>query len=158
MWWATVGLACGLIAVYIALRLYINAILVKEAKFSLILKKLQQEADAIVTEFNRITDRNITIVEENAVKLKKLIDQSHKYLTHLSEKHVREDPSPTSYSPQTVHSRSAAQHVQLESTTDSAIHAQIVQLLHDNVDPEEIALQVGVSVSEVETVSLMLNR
>lgn len=83
MVWIAVGLIFGLIAVYVALRVYVNTILFREAKFKLVLQKLQREVEAIVTEFNRITDRNVTVAEETAIKLNKLIKESHKYLTRL---------------------------------------------------------------------------
>lgn len=159
MWWLViVSLICGLVGIYIALRLYINTILTKEAKFSLIINKLQKEAESIVIEFNRITDRNVTIVEESAIKLNKLIEQSRKYLTRLSKKNTHEDQLPASYSPQTIRKRSVVHHVQPQSIPDDTIRTQIVQLLQENINPEEIAIRVEVSVSEVEAISLMLNK
>lgn len=175
MWWIAIGLICGLIVVYIALRIYINTILFREAKFKLVLQKLQREVEAIVTEFNRITDRNVTVAEETAIKLNKLIKESHKYLTRLSK--VQPSPPPSSsspppspppptptplvplYSPRLVADRSAAApRADADPASEPTTHEQIVHLIHNDTPHEQIAARVGVSVSEVETVAAMLNK
>ena len=156
MWWIVLVVICAVVGLYVALRLYINAVLVKEAKFKLIVDKLQRETEAIITEFNRITDRNVTVAEESAVKLNKLLQQSKMYLTQLSKKQPPTDDSLHIYSPQSVADNSAARSGRQTNEKTSA-HDQIVGLLRRGISAEEIAARVGVSVSEVETVSVMLD-
>lgn len=63
------------------------------------------------------------------------------------------------YSPRLVADRSAAApRAAADSASEITIHEHIVRLIHDGIPPEEIAARVGVSVSEVETVSAMLNK
>ena len=150
MWWLIIVLLLGFGGVYCALRLYINTLLFKEAKFQLILDKLQKETEILITEFNRVTDRNVTIVEENIIKLNTLIRQSKKHITHLSKKQPAR-PAQT-YSPQSV----AQNNIRPIKSDNTSVHAHIVRLLERGIRKEEIADQVGVSVSEVEMISVML--
>lgn len=157
MWWMIISVFCGLGIIYIALRRYIYKLLTKNTNASVILDTFQKEAEAIITEFNRITDRNVTIAEETALKLNKLIEQSRQYLARLSKKHAHEEVLSKNYSPQTVHERSAKHRTFPETQTATPAHTQIAQLLQQQLSSEEIAMRLGVSVSEVETVSVMLN-
>lgn len=154
MWWVILALIGGMLGVYLALRLYINAVLTKEAQFASILNKLQREAEAIITEFNRITDRNVTIAEEKSMELAKLIEQGRRHLIQLSKKKPHSDEPVRLYSPHSVAKNSTADHPAPDF--DTAVRDQIARLLRDKVNAGEIAARVGVSVSEVEMVSAML--
>jgi len=139
--------------IYIALRSYINTLLGKEAKFQRVLQKLRAETEAIIVEFNRITDRNVTVAEECARKLKALIEQGQKQLKRLSRTQAKPPASLELYSPESVNKKSA-DHTTHSNRRDRA-YAQIHALIDLGISKEEIADRVGVSISEVEMALVM---
>jgi len=153
VWWISILICSGFAILYIALRSYINTLLGKEAKFQLLLKKLQRETEAIIVEFNRITDRNVTVAEECARKLKALIEQGQKQLTRLSRARAKPSPSLDLYSPESVSAKSA--HHSAGATRHERAYAQIHALIDSGMSKEDIAARVGVSISEVEMALVM---
>ena len=136
------------IALYIALRIYINAFLIRETQFNAILNKLQKEIDALIVEMNRVTDRNTTIFEKQIQTLTDLLKQSKSHITVLSKHNQKRGAPKLYYTPQEVIQRVQAKKKREDSAEERQRH--IIALAERGLTTEEIARQVGVSISEVE--------
>jgi DNA-binding NarL/FixJ family response regulator len=98
-----------------------------------ILRGLREEADKLILENNRTTDRNITVLESRIRDLQAMIAEADRRMLHIAESasQIAPSESPQEKPPQTVRQRVAA-------SADAGL------------SPEEIAYEVGLSLTEVQ--------
>ncbi|MCF7928007.1 MAG: hypothetical protein K9L68_03230 [Spirochaetales bacterium] len=137
-----------------------------------LIDRIRSDIEEIVTELNRTTDRNITLVEERIQRLNSMLERADKKLAMLEKETDRNETSSRTYSQILEESRkqSRQKNDRQEEKSDrkkeptdqekKANHrSEVIDLYRKGLSSDLIATRLGTTVGEVELIiSLMESR
>ena len=131
---------------YIVLRRF----LYKQVSTAALLKKMKEEVDKIVVDFNRITDRNVSIFEERVRTLQALITEAERRARLMGPSEISAQQSEVRYRELGDKVNEIKNIANNKARAKKDQRTQIRELARQGHPHSEISLRVGVSIAEIE--------
>jgi hypothetical protein len=139
------SILCSFVVLFIIRRTIDKKVNPKE-----ILREIKKEVDGIITELNKTTDRNITLIEEKINQLQETLDKTDKRLSLLGRENEKLGMGKT-YSDILANARLK------NAATSSAkpeenVRDKILKLYREGFSPQVIASHINMPVGEIELI------
>lgn len=145
------------ILVLFGMYLYLNSKIDRSLQIHQIVAKARKELESILVELNHATERNVALVEDRILQLKKSLDAVDKRLAVLHREMEKKFP-PTYHS---VLQKQEASIEQIDSTEEKRKEfskTEVLDLYNKGIAPSLIAARLGTTVGEVELIISLQDR